>query len=49
MSGQHRSNANHSYENYVQQKCNDSDARATPSGRSPDMVLREARYEKPVS
>jgi hypothetical protein len=34
---------------YVQQKCNRSDSRATPSERGPDMLLREARYGKPVT
>jgi len=32
---------------YVQQKCNHPDARATQSGRGPDMVLCEARYGEP--
>jgi hypothetical protein len=34
---------------YMQQKCNRSGARAIPSGRGPNMVLREARYGKPVA
>jgi hypothetical protein len=33
---------------YVQQKFNRPDSRATPSRHGPDMVLHEARYEKPV-
>jgi len=33
----------------VQQKCNHLDARATPSGCGPDMVLHEARYGKLVA
>jgi hypothetical protein len=34
---------------YVQHKCNRPEARATLSGRSPDMVLCEAHYGKPVA
>jgi hypothetical protein len=49
MSGQHHPNASPYYENYVQKMYNHPDARATPSGSSPDMVLHEARYGKPVA
>jgi hypothetical protein len=48
-SGQHRSDANPHFVIYVQQKCNRSNARATPFGHNPDMVLCEARYGKPVA
>jgi hypothetical protein len=34
---------------YVQQKCNRPDAKATPSGRCPNMVLCEAHYGKLVA
>jgi hypothetical protein len=44
-----RPDASPYYENYVQQKCNRPDVRATLSRRGPDMVLREARYGKPVA
>jgi hypothetical protein len=33
---------------YMYQKCNHPDARATTFERSPDMVLCETRYGKPV-
>jgi len=48
-SGQHRLDANPYYGNYVQQKCNHPDVRATPSERGPDMVLRKVRYGKQVA
>jgi hypothetical protein len=34
---------------YVQQKCSCLDARATPPGHGPIMVLREAHYGKPIA
>jgi hypothetical protein len=49
MSGQHRSDASPYYGNYLQQKYNRPDARATPFGRDPHIVLRKARYGKPVA
>jgi len=44
-----QSGRNHYYGIYVQQKCNRPNDRETPSGCDPDMVLREARYGKPVA
>jgi hypothetical protein len=49
MSEQHRPDASLYYRNYVQQKCNHLNVRATPSERGPDMVLREAHYEKSIA
>jgi hypothetical protein len=40
-----RPDASPYYENYVQRKCNRLDARATPFGRGPDMVLHKRVME----
>lgn len=48
-SGLHRLDASTYYRIYMQQKCNRSDAWATPFGHGPNLVLREARYGKPVA
>jgi hypothetical protein len=37
------------YGNYVQQKCNHPDSRATPFGRGLNMKTRGACYRKPVA
>jgi len=47
--GQHRPDANSYYDNYVQHKCSCMDARATSSGRDPNMVFREAHYGNSIA